>query len=56
MNIELKKNVRQIVHFFQKTEVLERKHNLIFIGPYLFAIFHQNANVERIFLLIMGGM
>jgi len=42
------------LHFFQKTDKLERKRNLILMCQYLYAIPGHNANVERIFSLIMA--
>jgi hypothetical protein len=50
-----KKNIHdKWLHFFQKTHILERKHNLILMCHYLYAILGHNANVERIFSLIMA--
>jgi len=50
-----KKNMHdKWLHFFQKTDVLERKRNLILMRQYLYAIPGHNANVERIFSLIMA--
>jgi hypothetical protein len=40
--------------FFQKTDILERKRNLILMCQYFYAIPGHNTNVERIFLLIMA--
>lgn len=50
-----KKNMHdKWLHFFQKTDVLERRRNLILMCQYLYAIPSHNANVERIFSLIMA--
>ncbi|CAG4930800.1 unnamed protein product [Parnassius apollo] len=39
-------------HFFEKTEELERKANLLKMCQYIFAIPGHNAHVERVFSLI----
>jgi len=50
-----KKNMHdKWLNFFQKTDILERKRNLIFMCQYLYAIPGHNAIVERIFSLIMA--
>lgn len=40
--------------FFQESDVLERKQTLILMCQYLYAIPGHNANVERIFSLVVA--
>lgn len=40
--------------FFQETDVIERKKNLLLMCQYLYVIPGHNANVEKVFSLIVS--